>query len=248
MTKSIVGTLTAIEVQNGMLDNVDHPVLDLFADKSVEAIDDNKRAMTVRSLLDMTSGIAWREKNYTPDETIVGMYRSPNRTEFVLNQPMSDPPGARFYYDSGNPYVLSALTNRKTGQNAFDFATTALFGPLGISDAAWGEPDARGVTDGEAGLYLTPRDMAKIGYLYLRGGVWEGKRIVPAAWVDRARRGKVAATFDVHYPNLWWSLPEKGAFMAMGRHSQLILVLPNKDIVATMTGAMRDDEYYPTPG
>jgi CubicO group peptidase (beta-lactamase class C family) len=76
--------------------------------------------------------------------------------------------------------VLSALITRKTGKNAAEFAQKELFEPLGIAHTNWGQTDAQGVTDGEVGLFLTPRDMAKIGYLYLRGGVWEGKTIMPS--------------------------------------------------------------------
>src|SRR5258707_153431 len=94
-TKSVVSTLTAIELQHGLLDSVDHPVVDLFPDKTISNIDDNKKAMTVQSLLDMTSGIDWKEKAYTPDETIMRMYASPDRTEFVLSQPMSNAPGSQ---------------------------------------------------------------------------------------------------------------------------------------------------------
>jgi CubicO group peptidase (beta-lactamase class C family) len=246
VTKSVVSTLTAIELQHGLLNSVDHPILDLFPDKKIANVDENKKAMTVQSLLDMTSGIEWKEKAYTPDETIMRMYQSPDRTEFVLSQPMSSPPGSKFYYNSGNPYVLSALITKKTGQSAFDFAKKELFEPLGITSAKWGRVDAQGVTDGEAGLSLAPHDMARIGYLYLRNGNWDGKQIIPSSWVDRAKAGEVSATFGFHYANLWWSLPEKGAYMARGRHSQLILVLPKLDVIAVMTGVLRDDEYYST--
>jgi CubicO group peptidase (beta-lactamase class C family) len=246
VTKSIVSTLTAIELQHGLLDSVDHPILDLFSDKNISNIDDNKRAITVQSLLDMTSGIDWKEKAYTPDETVMRMYESPDRTEFVLSQPMSNPPGTKFYYNSGNPYVLSALITRKTGQSAFEFAKQELFGPLGITSARWGRVDAQGVSDGEAGLSLAPHDMARIGYLYLHDGSWDGKQIIPSSWVDRAKQGSISASSGFHYANLWWSLPEKGAYMARGRHSQLILVLPKLDIVAVMTGTLPDGEFYST--
>jgi CubicO group peptidase (beta-lactamase class C family) len=245
VTKSIVSTLTAIQVKNGLLDSVEHPVLDLFSDQKILNIDENKRAITVQNLLDMNSGIAWQEKAYTPDETIIRMYGSPDRTEFVLNQPMASAPGSEFSYNSGNPYVLSALITKKTGQSAFEFAKKELFQPLGITSAKWGLVDAQGVTDGGAGLFLAPHDMARIGYLYLHNGNWDGKQIIPSPWVDRAKEGKVPATFGFHYANLWWSKPELGAFMGLGRHSQLILVLPKLDIVAVMTGILRDDEFYP---
>jgi hypothetical protein len=158
---------------------------------------------------------------------------------------MSDPPGTKFYYDSGNPYVLSAVITRRTGRNAWDYVKQKLFAPLGISNERWRQPDAQGVTDGEAGLSLEPRDMLKIGYLYLHEGMWDGRQIIPASWVAYAEAGKVPATFGLHYANLWWSMPEKGALMAVGRHSQRIMVLPRYDIVAAMTGYMPDDESYP---
>jgi CubicO group peptidase (beta-lactamase class C family) len=244
VTKSVVGTLTAIQLQKGSLDSADHPVIDLFSDKEIQNADDRKKAITVQNLLDMSSGIEWVERFYTPDETLMRMYASPDRTAFVLNQPMAGVPGAKFNYNGGNPYLLSALVNRKSGQNAFDFAKKELFEPLGIKSAKWGAVDAQGVTIGEAGLFLSPHDMARIGYLYLRNGTWEGKQLIPASWVERAKAGTISATNGFRYANLWWSLPEKGAYMARGRHSQLILVLPKLDIVAVMTGVLRDTEFY----
>jgi CubicO group peptidase (beta-lactamase class C family) len=240
VTKSFIGTLTGIEVQEGLLDSVDHPIVDLFADKHISNVNDAKKAMTVQNMLDMSSGIAWSEDAYTPDETIIRMYKAPDITEFVLSQPMSDPPGARFYYNGGNPYVLSALITKKAGRDALDFARDELFKPLGISSVRWREPDAQGVTDGESGLFLAPHDMAKLGYLYLHQGAWDGQQIIPSSWVDRARQGPVKATNGFHYGNLWWSLPDKDAFMALGRHSQIILVLPKLDIVTVITGALKD--------
>ena len=152
VTKSVTGTLTAIEIARGLLDSVDHKVLDLFSDQQVADVDGNKSALTVQNLLDMTSGIAWTEKNYTPDETVMRMYEAPDPTAFVLSQPMASVPGTQFVYNSGNPYLLSAIISRKTGQNAFEFAKKELFGPLGITSARWPRTDKQGVTDGEAGL------------------------------------------------------------------------------------------------
>jgi CubicO group peptidase (beta-lactamase class C family) len=248
VTKSVVSTLTAILLKKGNLDSVDHPVVDLFSDKQIQETDTRKKAITVQNLLDMNSGIEWVEKLYTPDETIMRMYDSPNRTAFVLNQPMANAPGSSFYYNSGNPYLLSALITKATGQSAFDFAKKELFEPLGIKSAKWGKVDAQGVTDGEAGLSLSPHDMARIGYLYLHDGQWDGKQIIPSSWVERAKSGPVTATFGFHYGNLWWSLPEKGAYMARGRHSQLILVIPKFDMVVAMTGSLNDTEFYSVSG
>ncbi len=189
----------------------------------------------------MGSGIAWVERVHTPDESLSRMYASPDPTGFILDQPMSDPPGEKFYYKGGDPYLLSALVNKLTGQSALDYARAELFAPLGITDVRWAPVDKQGVVTGEAGMRLTPYDMAKLGYLYLRDGVWDGKRIIPAAWVERARNGKLATSFG-KYANLWWSVPDKNVFMALGRHGQVIAVFPKLDVVAVITGVVPDNE------
>ncbi|WP_072386547.1 serine hydrolase [Hyphomicrobium sp. CS1BSMeth3] len=241
VTKSFVATMIGVLVQQGKLESVDRPVLDFFPDRTIANLDDRKKAITVQNLLDMASGIAWVERAYTPDETLIRMYRSPDPTGFVLDQPMSDPPGEKFYYKGGDPYLLSALINKLTGQNALAFARTELFAPLGITDVRWTPIDKQGVVTGEAGMRLTPHDMAKLGFLYLRDGVWDGKRIIPSAWVERARKGNVTTLFG-KYANLWWSIPDRDAFMALGRHGQFIVVLPKLDVVAVLTGVVPDGE------
>lgn len=247
VTKSFMATLIGVLVQQGKLESVDRPMLEFFAERTIANLDDRKKAITVQHLLDMTSGIAWVERAYTPDETIIQMYKSPDPTGFVLDQPMSDPPGEKFSYKGGDPYLLSTLINKLTGENALDFARKELFAPLGITDVRWAPIDRQGVVTGEAGMRLTPHDMAKLGYLYLRDGIWDGKRIVPAVWIERARNGNVATRFG-KYANLWWSAPDRDAFMALGRHGQAVVVLPKLDVVAVLTGVVPDSEKrYPMP-
>jgi CubicO group peptidase (beta-lactamase class C family) len=202
VTKSVIGTLTGIAIQDGFLDSVDDRIVALFSEKQIANIDRRKDEMTIQNLLDMASGLLWKEEHYTPDETIMQMFRAPDRTKFVLDQPMSATPGSVFYYNGGNPYLLSALITKQTFKSAYDFAKYQLFQPLGVSNVRWGRVDGQGVTDGQSGLFLEPRDMAKLGYLYLRNGVWEGRQIIPSWWIDRVKEGKVEATNDFHYANL----------------------------------------------
>ena len=109
VTKSFLSTAVGILVQQGKLASVDRPVLDFFPDRTVANLDERKKAITVQHLLDMASGIDWLERVYTPDESLARMYASPDPTGFVLDQPMSDPPGEKFSYKGGDTYVLSAL-------------------------------------------------------------------------------------------------------------------------------------------
>ena len=125
-------------------------------------------------------------------ESFFAMERSADWQQFVLDQPMAAAPGTIFYYDSGNSHLLSAILTKVTGKSALDYARETLFGPLGIDDVMW-RADPQGVSGGGAGLYMHPRDMAKIGYLYLRGGMWDGTAD-PAGVMDRGRAHRRTST------------------------------------------------------
>jgi CubicO group peptidase (beta-lactamase class C family) len=237
-TKAVIGTLAAIAHKDGLLDSFDHPVLDFFAGRSIANVDDRKKAITLQQLLDMTSGIDWTEPLDGKLISMFEMERSPDWVKFILDRPMSNTPGDIFNYNSGNPHLLSAILTKLTGMSASDYARAKLFGPLGIGVWNW-RRDPQGVSTGGYGLALRPRDMAKIGYLYLRGGQWEGKALVPKAWIEKADHATVNmnASFEpeLRYSNFFWALPDRHVFMTVGYHCQLIMVFTELDIVAAMT-------------
>jgi CubicO group peptidase (beta-lactamase class C family) len=242
VTKSVVSTLVGMALGDGLLDSTDRRVVDFFADRTIANLDDAKKAITVRQLLDMTSGLTWTEGLSGAAEAYIAMTRSPDWQQFILDQPMAAAPGTRFYYSSGNSHLLSAILGKVTGRSANDYAREKLFGPLGIDDVLW-QADPQGVSGGGAGLYLQPRDMARIGYLWLRGGVWEGKQILPAAWIEGVRQADVdmreSWASDLRYGRQFWVMPLRDAYMAVGYHRQLIVVMPKLDIVAVVTGSSR---------
>jgi len=240
VTKAIISTLTAIAWKDGLLDTPDHRVLDFFDSHNVANLDDRKTTITVQNLLDMTSGFDWTEGYFA---SLRAMEHSPDWVKFVLDRPMPNPPGEVFNYNSGNAQVLSAILTKLTGTTALNYAKNKLFRPLGIEEIYW-RHDPQGNSCGGYGLYLRPRDMAKIGYLYLRDGVWEGKQLIPPAWIDRIKH----ATVDMHmssepglrYSNFFWAFPDKHVYMAEGHHHQIIMIFPDLDMVAVTTGR---DEY-----
>ena len=242
VTKSVVSTLVGMALGDGLLDSTDRKVVDFFAGRTIANLDDAKKAITVRQLLDMTSGLGWTEGLSGAAEAYIAMMRSPDWQQFILDYPMASAPGTRFYYSSGNSHLLSAILSKVTGRSALDYAREKLFGPLGIDDVLW-QADPQGVSGGGAGLYLQPRDMAKIGYLWLRGGVWEGRQILPAAWIEGVRAADVdmreSWASDLRYGRQFWVMPLRDAFMAVGYHRQLIVVMPKLDIVAIVTGSSR---------
>jgi CubicO group peptidase (beta-lactamase class C family) len=250
-TKAVIGTLTAIASRDGLLDSVDHRMLDYFADRGVANVDERKKAITVQNLLDMTSGLDWEEPLSGRPVSLIATERSPDWIKFILDRQMSSAPGDVFNYNSGNPHLLSAILTGLTGLSASDYAKARLFGPLGINKWNW-RRDPQGISTGGYGLALLPRDMAKIGYLYLRGGKWEDKPLIPAGWVEKTSHATVNmnASFEptLRYSNFFWALPDKKVYMAVGYRCQMIMIFPELDIVAVTTardfcpiGKMADD-------
>ena len=237
-TKSIVATLIAMLHADGVLDSLDHRVLDFFPDRDFADVDDNKKAITVQHLLNMTSGLAWDEGLGTP-RPLTELTRNRDWVRFILDRPMANQPGETFYYNSGNSHLLSALVTRLTGKPAEDFARDRLFGPLGITDYVWPR-DPMGQSLGGWGLKLTPHDMAKFGYLYLRRGRWGDKQLLPPQWIETVSHASVNMNLpgdrDLRYANQFWARPDKHVFMTSGYRCQVIMVLPDLDIVAVTTG------------
>ena len=252
VTKSVIGSLIAIALKDGLLKSTDQRMVDFFPGRTITNLDDNKKAITLQNLLDMNSGLAWREPFDQPPESFLAMEASPDWQQFILDRPMDGPPGRMFHYNSGNTHLLSAILSKVTGMSALDYATEKLFKPLGIDDVLW-RHDPQGVSGGAAGLYLRPRDMAKLGYLYLQNGTWEGRQIVPVPWIERVRHAQldVNASWDrnLRYANAFWANPSRDIYMAVGYHQQLIVVMPALDLVAVMTASSRfaDPDGAPLP-
>ncbi len=240
VTKAVVGTLTGIASKSGDVRSLDEPVLDSFAFRTIERLDADKKAMTIAQLLDSTSGIDWQEPlTDAPPTSMLEMERSRDWVEYILDRPMAQRPGAGFNYDSGAWHLMSAILAKKTGMDTLAYAQQTLFATLGIADVRW-RADPQGVRNGGYGIFLQPRDMAKIGYLYLHRGEWDGKQILPASWTDAVFNASVdmhvSPAVSFRYARGWWSIPDKHAVMAVGFLRQLIIVLPDSDVVAVVTG------------
>jgi CubicO group peptidase (beta-lactamase class C family) len=230
-TKSFISTLVGIGIDKGYIDGVNRRVMDFFPGRTFENSDVRKDGMTLDDLLTMRSGLDWEES----DAAYVQMYRSTDWIKFVLDKPLKEQPGTEFRYCSGCSHVLSAIIQKATGVNTREFAEKNLFGPLGISDADW-DTDASGIPIGGWGLHITPRDMAKLGYLYLRNGIWDSQQIVSAGWVKTATQTYAQVPDDpLDYGYQWWTYPALDAYAALGRFGQTILVIPKLDLIVVTT-------------
>ena len=244
VTKSITSVLIGIAIDQGFIESVEQPLLSYFPERTIANLDAYKEKITIENLLTMTSGFSC---GYQPGEREHNeMFTSEDWVQFVLDLPMVRGPGQEYAYCSGNSHLLSAILTKATGTSMLDFAQKHLFTPLGIEEVIW-PADPQGITRGWGDLHLHPRDLAKIGYLYLNNGLWEGKQLVNAAWVEKSTQPQVDRAVKTNtfvrpgrdYGYAWHLVSEgpfSGMYYAAGRGGQSLTVLPDANIITVITG------------
>jgi CubicO group peptidase (beta-lactamase class C family) len=235
VTKSVISALIGIAIQLGHIDGIDERVSDLLPERELAQQDGRKAAMTLEHLLAMTTGLDWEDGGRTFQE----MYRSGDWVDYVLDRPITEEPGSQFNYCSGCSHVMSAIIQERSGMGTLEFAQKYLFGPLGITDAPW-STDGSGIPIGGWGLQMSSRDMAKLGYLYLNDGVWDGVHIIPTEWVELSLSQHIRASEELFYGYQWWIEPSSGAYAAIGLGGQMVYVIPDLDIVVVFTAGLDD--------
>jgi CubicO group peptidase (beta-lactamase class C family) len=245
-TKSVTSMLVGKALQEGQLKSVQQKVLDFFPDIAREVTDPMVPDLTVEHLLTMSAGF---NTNTMPDLTSTAA-RAGTIKHILTYDSILQKPGTTFFYDSGLPHLLSGIVQKTTGTTLQAYAQQKLFEPLGISEVSWAA-DPQGVTTGNTGLMMRPLDLAKLGYLYLQGGRWNGTQVVPANWVDASTtkhietKGLMNAAEDSGYGYLWWMNGFDG-YAAHGFGGQYLFVLPQADMVVVFTGGLPDPA-FPAP-
>jgi CubicO group peptidase (beta-lactamase class C family) len=264
-SKSVVSMLIGIAIKDGYLQGVDQRMGEFFPETLAANIDPRKKDIKLKHLITMTTGIHWQESSgtyWSTRNTLVQMTQHEDWTQFILDQPLVAEPGEKFNYNSGASHLLSAIVQKATGSTAAKYAEENLFKPLGIDDYHW-ESDPSGITIGGWGLMLTPRDMAKLGYLYLRNGYWE-EQIIPATWVAESTQKyiDILSSSSFRY-KVWeriyrllrreppfmsyaygyqWGIPAFGGYAARGIAGQAIFVIPELDMVVVFTGGLPNSD------
>ena len=247
VTKSIAATLIGVALGRGQIGSLQQPFLDFFTDRDLSAIEARLRRATLFDLLTMRSGIEWHEQDRPLDDsnTTIQLEKSRDWIGFTLSQPLDADPGDQWVYNSGGSHLMSGIIRTATGRHMDEYASEFLFAPLGIREFHW-KKSPTGYPDAEGGLYLSATDLAKIGYLYLHDGVWDGRRLLADGWVRNATprhattaAGRWAAGLAPgrwDYGLQWWITQREGAEIWAGRGfgGQLLLVIPSRDMVAVV--------------
>jgi CubicO group peptidase (beta-lactamase class C family) len=233
-TKSFTSALVGIAVDRAYVD-LDAPVVDLVGGDVLGDLDARKRLISVEDLLTMRSGLGWDDaRDY------YRMEKSADWVDYVLSRPMAATPGVAWNYNTGNTHLLSAILDNSVPGGVVSFAAAELFTPLGISSYLW-VTDVAGLPIGGTGLNVTARDMAKLGYLYLQGGAWDGQQILSPEWVAQSTTPHVTTEFDqghgFGYGYLWWIYEWDTTYAARGSYGQYILVVPELEIFVVLTGS-----------
>jgi CubicO group peptidase (beta-lactamase class C family) len=236
VTKTVTSVLTGVAVNRGLI-ALDRPVLSYFPKEAPPNPDERKRKITVGNLLRMESGL---DCGYAPGEQeLEQMKRSANWVQFALGLPMKYDPAVHTSYCSPGYHLLGAVIGAAAHTTELEFARQYLFGPLGIEGVVWAD-DPQGRSHGWGDSHFLPRDVAKIGYLYLHGGNWNGAQIVPAAWVTMSttlpagpRDGPDGLGYEWNVSN-GANGPQYGG---TGRGGQSLIVWPELDmVVVSMAG------------
>jgi len=246
MTKSVTSIMAGKALEEGHLTSLQQSPLDFFPDIDRTQADRYLKALTLEHLLTMSAGY---NTNTLPN--LADKAADFDTGKFILTyDSVLWPPGTTFFYDNGLPYLMSIILQQTTGLTLREYARQKLFEPLGITDFDW-PSDPHGHTPGNSGLLLKPRDMAKIGYLYLQHGRWNGVQLVPAQWVTASSTkhlettGLMNAAEDDGYGYGWW-LDAFGGYSAHGFGGQYIFVLPQLDMVVVFTAGLPDPQ-FPAP-
>lgn len=254
VSKSVGSMLLGIAIEQGLVpgasaDDVQVPVREILPEYADALADSAKRDLALHHVLTMTAGLEWDEQSFPYSDSRndwIQASRSVDPVGFVLARPVVARPGSAFNYNGGLSITLAHLVERGAGMRADRFAERFLFAPLGITDYRW-DRLANGMTDTDGGLHLRPLDMAKLGQLYLNGGVWRGARVVPEAWVRASVREHVVTEGQPNYGYQWWcgdfqfAGRSTFAFLASGHGGQKIYVFPDLELVVVITHAVFDN-------
>ncbi len=238
VAKSFTSALIGMLVADGKLALDENP-----PQPEWQAPGDPRQAITLRNLLQMSSGLQWTEE-YGAGSLAAQMFISDDAAALMAAQPLESQPGTTFEYSTGTTALLAGIAADALGgcAAATDYLTTRLLQPIGITTAQL-VSDGGGCWFGGFGANMTTRDFARFGLLYLRGGEWEGRPIVPTTWVDESR---VPAATEPGYGLQWWLRSDGAVFSAEGLFGQRIVVVPGADLVIATNSTNGGDPFRMT--
>lgn len=237
VTKSIRSILMGIAIDKGYVDNVDDTISKYIKSPlPTKNLDERKNKITIRHLLTMSSGLDcndWDKKSKGQEDKV---HKKKDWLQYTLNLPIVNDPGTVSNYCSMGTILIAEIISQAAGMPIDKFAEKYLFNPLNIINVSWGHTTTnKEVIPSAKRLYMTSRDMAKIGQLILNRGKWNDKQIVSEKWIEESTTPKTKIT-NIDYGYLWWIIPFKVkeqlivSKVATGNGGQYIMIFPELEI------------------
>jgi len=218
-TKQVVGVLTGIAIENNYIDAVSDPISKYLP----QALNTDKSQITIENLLTMQSGINYSTWEVFGQSAALLQQKPANSLDYILGLDMRSEPGTEFWYNCGNPHIMSAIIQKQTGRTLRDWAKEVLFDKIGFNRYEW-ITYKDGVTMGGFGIRTTPRELAKIGQLVLNGGQWNGEQIVSRDWLSEMTSAKVLIDDYCSFGYFWW-IPNYSSMVYMaGSGGQYVFI------------------------
>jgi CubicO group peptidase (beta-lactamase class C family) len=250
VTKAVTSALIGIAIEQGFIQDVDENLFTYFPEYAYLNTQ-QKDAITLLHLLTMTSGFEWNEMEVFYGDTrndLIQLFMVSDPIDYILSKPLLADPGTRWYYSGGDVNLLGEIIKRATGMPMNDFAAKNLFAPLGISAYEWDFIKSDFI-HASGNLKLRPRDMAKLGVLYLSDGIWAGDRIISKEWTEASTQAYIPIPRDSSlaghadaYGYQWFikayysNSTSVSAYFRSGWGGQRIIVFPSLDMVLVFTG------------
>ena len=248
VSKTITSVLFGVALKEGFIDNVNDKIIDIYPEYK-DILTDAKAEITIKQLLTMSSGLAWDESSTSyedPANDVRALFDSDDPLAYVLSRPLLYPPGTQFLYNSGGTNVLGAIIQKYSGKSLLDFGNEYLFNPLNIEGGIWQRlsPDYYFAS---GGLFLRPRELAKIGYLFLNNGYWGEKQIITSDWISESVQKHIITQGRIlplahGYGYQWWLVDFQAnghtynSFLAAGWGDQYLFIFPVEELMIVFNG------------
>lgn len=251
VTKSVTATLVGLAIDKALIKSVDQSITEILPIEYFASPAERKRFrnITVKHVLSMSALDALvppHAMTAEAEKRNSDFHAATNRAKFALTQNLLKNPGEDFQYQDITPSIAIGLITAASNRTSWDFAKEYLFDPMGFANAEWMHRDDDGLDLGAYGLRLRPIDMQKFGILYLDKGVFDGKRLLSKEWIAQVNQPILKSdpsTPAANYSYYFWHpyfYNDPKALMASGWRGQFIAVVPEKDLVVTMTGCFLD--------
>lgn len=246
-TKSFSSTLIGLAIGQNLIPGVNEPIINYFPGKEA-LFTDGKEAITIENMLTMSAGLEWDEwttSSLSPENSHEQMMRADSQIDHVLGLPLVNDPGTTFTYSTGLSNLMAPIIEQVSGTTVETFAEQHLLNPLGITNYRWNTviDDFPSTGGSRGGLEMVPRDMAKLGQLFLDGGQWNGQQIISQDWTQEALTPRIQESQNINYGYQWWNrtyFRKDGEpvleYDAVGDGGQWVIIFPELDLLVAFTG------------